>query len=172
MSKAGNVPQSVYHSCWFLAIRLNAALIFLNRATYIRIAQGKKAQRSVCKKKKGSPLPLIGPELKKRPNWLSHKKNRIPDTLVPPKMIFSGCWSNWYQRLYNSGEIKTVSKISISNQRGWKSCFHSCLNNNCPANAPPMGTRVKGPLVIMAMAVKAVAATRCQLKKDFSELEK
>ena len=34
------------------------------------------------------------PVFRKRPNWLSQKKKRMPDTLRLPKMSFSGCRSN------------------------------------------------------------------------------
>ena len=57
--------------------------------------QGKNAQTNTWTKYQGLPPSLvIGPELKKRPNWLSQKKKRIPETSCRPKTVFSGCKSN------------------------------------------------------------------------------
>src|SRR5258705_7439350 len=68
--------------------------------------QGIKAHKLVWRKKERSPLPCMGPLLKKRPNWLSQKKNRRPDTFVFPKTVFSGCRSNCEYKAYSSGKIK------------------------------------------------------------------
>src|SRR5688572_11078629 len=128
-------------------------------AAYNKRLHGRKAQSSVCKKKNGSPLPLMGPVLKKRPNWLSQRKNRMPETFCRSNTVFSGCASNWSQRHQSSGSINTAHSTRYKYHRHCNNCFQSFCMAQWNSIPPPMGISTKGPLVIIASPVKKAAGT-------------
>src|SRR5579863_6676174 len=160
MTKVTSEPHIQYHSCLFtllMPLRINWKI-----AANSNNDQGKNAQSVVCTKKKGSPLPFIGPVAKNRPNWLSQKNQRIPDTPVRPKTTFSGCRSNCLWRQYNSGRMKIKVNIMAMIQRHLNKVFQFFLMSKFPAMAPPIGIMANMPLVMMEQAAKMQPINRCQ----------
>ena len=131
-------------------------------------AHGRNAQSRVWRKKKGSPRPVIGPVLKNLPNWLSHKKNLIPETPVRPNTIFSGWLSNWRWRAYNSGLINRIMIPALKTHLQLKRTFHCLLMISSPPTAPAIGISENNPLVMTASPAKSDASTRWSVRKSLT----
>src|SRR5690348_7635508 len=97
----------------------------------------------------------MGPVLKKRPNWLSQKKNRRPDTPVVPKTSLCGCASNCTYRQYSSGNVKRPTSTSASHHRGCRNCRQSFVSTQCTIKPAPIVISTNGPFVITAHAASS-----------------
>src|ERR1019366_449390 len=102
----------------------------------------------------------MGPVLKKRPNWLSHKKNTMPETCVCPNTTFSGCASNCRYRATSSGTMKNNDNAYANSHFLLHNLCHCRWYNHRQTNPLAMVTSVNTPLVITAIALNKAPSSR------------
>src|SRR5512135_2855722 len=137
-------------------LRTPATIAATNTGTH-----GRNAHRNTSTKYNGCPLVfLIGPVLKKRPNWLSHKKNLMPETFVCPNTTFSGCESNCRYSAITSGAVNSNDSANASNHFPLHSLFHCFWYIHMHTSPLVMVISVNTPLVITAPALNSAPSSR------------
>src|ERR1039458_5167776 len=102
----------------------------------------------------------MGPVLKKRPNWLSHKKNLMPETCVCPNTSFSGCASNCRYSATSSGVVNSSDNSNADSHFPFHNLFHCFWYSHRHTNPLAMVISVNTPLVITASALNKAQSIR------------